>query len=447
MLQSRAEIPWPWRQGIAGNVAFFASCPTDLATGQQKGRPMITTTRRAILSLLAAGALLSTPTWAREPSLADLQKMADQVLQQDNIDARVQIEIVMVLADRLAKDGKSAEAVRYYEAGLKHYPLDLRRQLACAEQYEKLGKKDEAAAKAKIVAKAAEEDAQILAARKMLGEQVDTAVEAMGKLEGDGFTIVLVPMGDVDVLLLREIRQKAQDQLGVPVLVRSIPLKMPDFGRDPLHDLCQGLRRDLQKIKQDGPDNYAAILKTTGIQEEELQQDMAVMGLFQWLLRQPGNEANRQAFAKALDDLPSTERQWDSIGLVNVFREAVKPYRQKNVRFIGVTRCDIYSENTAFLFANTCLGDVSVMSYRRFMSAFTRETPNRGRLAKRATNQALSCSGKVFGLESCSDPTCPRAYPNSVAEQDAKSEKLCDRCREAFDKVFGPKAAASAPAK
>ena len=48
-------------------------------------------------------------------------------------------------------------------------------------------------------------------------------------------------------------------------------------------------------------------------------------------------------------------------------------------------------------------------------------------------------NGKVFGIDSCTDPSCPRAYPHSVAEHDAKSDKLCDKCRKALNKAFGLK--------
>jgi predicted Zn-dependent protease len=397
------------------------------------------TMRREILSLVIIGAIFTLSAWGQEPSVEEMKKRADEVLKMDNITARSHIEDVMRLADQLAKDGNLAEAVRYYEAGLRHFPLDLKRQLACAELYMKLGKKDEALAKAKIVAKVAEEDALLVPARKMLGEKVNTEIEPIGKLDGNAFTIVLVPMGEVDVLLLQDIRQKVQDQLGIPVLIRTVPLKMPDFGRDPLHDLCESLRKHLRRMQEDSPDEFSTMLNGAGVQEADLAQDPVVLKLQQWLVNQPGNEAGKQAFTQALQKLPSYEKQWNSSDLLKVIVDVTKPYQQKNVRFLGVTRCDIYSEKTAFLFANSYMGQISVMSYRRFMSASTRETPNRDRLLKRSVNQALSSCGKVFGIDACSDPTCPRAYPHSVAEQDAKGEKLCDQCLKAFDEAFGRK--------
>ena len=45
--------------------------------------------------------------------------------------------------------------------------------------------------------------------------------------------------------------------------------------------------------------------------------------------------------------------------------------------------------------------------------------------------------GHLFGLQRCSDPTCPRAYPNSLDEHDAKGAILCGQCRDGFDRLFG----------
>lgn len=397
------------------------------------------TIHRVVLLIVLIGAIFARPAWGQERSLADMRKRAVEILKMGNITARVHIEDVMLLADRLAKDGNLVEAAQYYEAGLKHFPLDLKRQLACAELYMNMGKKDEALAKAKIVSKAAEEDDLIILARKMLGEKVDTGIELLGKLDGNAFTIVLVPMGEVDVLLLRDIRQKLQDQLGIAVLIRRIPLKMPAFGRDPVHDFCGELRKSLMAKKANDPDRFASVLKDAGIREAELEQDQKVFNLYGWLLTQSKDANAQSSFAQAWSDLPSYEKQWKVDNLVEVIREVTKPHKQKNVRFVGVTRCDLYDDTTSFLFASGYLGEVMVMSYRRFMSASTNETPNRGRLLKRAVNQALSSTGKVFGIDSCSDPTCPRAYPHSVAEQDAKGEMLCDKCKKAFDEAFGRK--------
>jgi predicted Zn-dependent protease len=392
---------------------------------------------RIVVSVAFLVLLVGPPAFAQEQSVASMRKRAEEVLKMGNVDARVYVEDVMLLADRLSKDGNLADAERYFEAGLKLFPLDLKHQLACAEVQMRMGKREPALAKAKIVAKLAEEDAQAVPARKMLGEKVDTEVEALGKLDGNVFTIVLTPLDEIDVLLLQDVRAKLQEQLGISVLIRKVSFTMPPFGRDPTRELVEELRQSAAKMREANPKQLAAMLKQAGLTAGDLEKDESVIAFYKWLADNTRNTTAGQNLATVLQRLASAEKQWDSNDLLVAYKASTLPLWQARVRFIGVTRRDIYEKDYSFLFANAYMGQVGVVSYRRFMSSFTNETPSRERLLKRTVNQMLSSSGRVFGIETCTDPTCPRAYPHSVDEQDAKSGKLCDTCRKAFDKAFG----------
>jgi predicted Zn-dependent protease len=301
----------------------------------------------------------------------------------------------------------------------------------------RMSKKEPALAKAKIVAKLAEEDSQAVPARKMLGEKVDTEVEALGKLDGNVFTIVLTPLDEIDVLLLQDVRAKLQDQLGISVLIRKVSFTMPPFGRDPTRELVEELRQGAAKMREANPKQLAGILKQAGLTGGDLEKDEGIMAFYQWVADHTQDTTARRNLSDVLHRLASAEKQWDSNDLLVAYKAVTLPLWASKVRFIGVTRRDIYEKDYSFLFGNAYMGQVAVVSYRRFMSSFTNETPSRDRLLKRTVNQMLSSSGRVFGIETCTDPTCPRAYPHSVDEQDAKSDKLCDTCRKAFDKAFG----------
>jgi predicted Zn-dependent protease len=393
--------------------------------------------KSGILCLVVSfAAIPSVHALGQEQTIEEMRKRADQVLSMGNVEARPYIEDVMKFADRLAKEGKSDEAVRYYEAGLRHHALDLKRQLACAQLLLSMGKKDDAMGKAKIVAKVAEEDELIIPAKKMLGQKVDVEIEAMKKLDGNSPTIILVPMGAVDITLLREIRQKVQDQVHIDVLVRSVPMNMPKFKRDPYRLFCTELRDALNALKEKDSDGFENLLGQAGIKEEELKSDEKVVKLFsKWL--EGADEEVQNRFAAAVKEARSEEKQWNADDLWMVLGKAAAPYKTSNVKFVGVTRYDIYTGDDSFVFGRARIGGDAVMSYRRFMSSHTGETVNRQRLLKRAVNQALSSCGKTFGIDNCTDPTCPRAYPNSVAEHDVKSDDLCDKCRKALSKATG----------
>jgi len=109
----------------------------------------------------------------------------------------------------------------------------------------------------------------------------------------------------------------------------------------------------------------------------------------------------------------------------------VKPYRRKNVAYLGITSVDIYAKDYNFLFgwANRSGG---IMSYRRFTAAFNNDIPNQDRLIKRTLMQCLSSVGHIYGIKRCTNPTCARAYPNSLSEHDAKNGTLCSECENGF---------------
>jgi predicted Zn-dependent protease len=97
----------------------------------------------------------------------------------------------------------------------------------------------------------------------------------------------------------------------------------------------------------------------------------------------------------------------------------------------------MFEEKTNFLFGYAYnKGPIAVISYRRFTADFNSDVPNRPRLIKRTAKQALSSIGFMLGVARCNDPTCPRAYPHSLAEHDAKSMNLCPACRAGFQKAL-----------
>jgi predicted Zn-dependent protease len=128
-------------------------------------------------------------------------------------------------------------------------------------------------------------------------------------------------------------------------------------------------------------------------------------------------------------------RQWNAEKMMSLFADAVHPFEASNVRFLGITRNDIYAGDKNYYFGWSD-GDCSIVSYSRFLAIFNSETPERSRLLRRFHFQCLTSAGHVFGLERCMDSSCPLGYAQSVAEQDAKSDTICDTCRKGFDNAF-----------
>jgi predicted Zn-dependent protease len=130
--------------------------------------------------------------------------------------------------------------------------------------------------------------------------------------------------------------------------------------------------------------------------------------------------------------------QWDANELVARMGKAFAPQPGSGREYLGVTTMDLYANESRDVFGMAGMErNCGVFSHRRYSGSVSDEPPNRERLKQRALKQALSSTGLMFGLPRCTDPTCARAYANSLAEHDAKQVKLCRQCQQAFTKYFG----------
>ena len=395
------------------------------------------TPRRMLPCLLLPAALLLGAASAPDKPMAELKKEADAVLKLGAVNARAKLDVVFDYARLAAEQGQTQQALKYYEAGLRFHALSYKNQLAYAELLAKQGKTDLAKRRARMVAESTEDDTLVARARKLLGEKGSTAVKPIARPEGKKPVLVLVPMDEVGVLLLREAGQRVRETLGIDVLIRAVPIEMPPPSRRPFAKFVGKLRETLNGIKTKSPEAFAVMLKEEGLAEKDLDDHKNVIRVFLSLVRRSGEKQTR-GFQAAVARMRGEEDQWDVAKLVGILRKAVKPYERPGARFLGVTCKDVFDDDYAFLLALR-IDEHGVLSFRRYLADFTNEAPDRSRLRKRLSTQIVNCAGHVFGLPRCSDPTCPRAYSHSVAEHDKKSEKLCQTCRRLFDKAFGRK--------
>lgn len=124
---------------------------------------------------------------------------------------------------------------------------------------------------------------------------------------------------------------------------------------------------------------------------------------------------------------------------INGGKKAVHLYRKSKISFLGITGVDCFWHDNNFVFGVARNREYGVMSYRRFTADFNGEPPNSDRLFQRILKQAISTTGLMYGLPRCTSPICVRAYPNNLAEHDAKSAVLCQTCKEGFQKIFHAK--------
>jgi predicted Zn-dependent protease len=368
---------------------------------------------------------------AAEPTLDQLKKNADAILQRDVVAARGDVGIVFETADRLAAAARLQEANHYYEGGLRIEPHDFGHHLLYARSLLKLNQTPEADEQLHIILNGCEDQTLTSEASTMLG-QPPPQISALGQLPSRGAVLVLIPMGDVDLLLLQQERSQLQKELGIKVEIRSVPCQTAGPSRSNQRPMANTLRLGWQRLRVSNPDGFDMALERYGLTAADLDNDWKVFQFSAKFFRDGGDVQHAQEIDQILGKI---DGQWDAADLLTSLTQAVTPMAQNNVRYIGITSHDIFAQDYNYLFGWST-GNCAIVSYKRFTASFNGEIPNRTRLLRRFHFQCLASAGHVFGLPRCTDPTCPRSYPNSLEEQDAKSDQLSEKCRHGFAVAF-----------
>jgi predicted Zn-dependent protease len=371
-----------------------------------------------------------------DPVIDDLREKADTALLLGNVSGRGQIDVVFKLADKLYEKGEEAESVKYLSAGLKLYPWSLDHQLTYAKILMKKGETTEGQEKAQLVRDYAEEDRLVIGALGLLKETPpNQQLPSLSKIAGDGYGVVIVPIGEVDLWLLKSLEKGLNSTLEIPVYIQSAGIGVPPSDRDQLQPIAQEIRAKLKPSLKNP--QIQEVLKKNNLTEEALNDNAVLLDFYCKLLVSFGNADSAKTLSSLLEKA-SNSKQWLVGSLIKKLVAATEQHKREKIGYLGVTKKDIYSPDSNFLFGWGEAGR-AVMSYCRFTANFNDETPNRKRLEKRALMQSLSSVGHIFKIARCSDPRCARAYPHSLTEHDAKEGTLCSACKKGFQAVFGGK--------
>lgn len=385
-----------------------------------------------VVLVVLAGIPVSVPG-GQASVLDQLRQNADKVLARSDVSARRDIDVVFELVDMLMEEGLVNEAEKYIVQGLKHFPWNLKYQMLHAEILAGKGDIEKANEKAELVFKFGETADSIERARRLLGRGPLPVFTPIRPLPGTDHRVVFIPMQECDRWLILRIREEVSATLDIPVDIQTIETRYPPFGRDrrgaTLNRIRRMIRKDLYSAQ------IAGTLRKLGLKHRDLDDEANLLKIMKFLMSGSGHQAIAD-FETYLEASKGKDPQWNADHLLEILFRSVNPYRRENVAYLGITSEDIYAEDYNFLFgyANRQGG---VMSYRRFTADFNEEVPNQARLVKRTYMQCLSSIGHIYGIERCSNPTCPRAYPNSLSEHDAKEGTLCPQCRNGFGRVFG----------
>jgi len=353
----------------------------------------------------------------------------------DPVQARRNINIVLNVIDKLLENGNEKESLEYLDFALKHYPWNLKYQIIYAEILTKQGISEKAIDKAKIVLENSETDDLIERAKNILNMESFPQISPITPIKKNEHSLVLIPMGSFDNWIMYELKKELEKTLNIPVYIQDANIKTPKYRRDGATSWINALRERLKK--QRNSNEVLEALHESNLSEEDIIKDDNVISIVQCIIKNSEGVNAAIKFTEDINKLRGEYKQWEISDFLQSLEKAVKPFKNKQTYYLGVTKLDCFSDNSNFIFGSAYTGiGLGVVSYCRFTATFNSTSPNPKRLISRTLKQCYSTIGFMLGVSRCSNPTCARAYPHNLEEHDAKSEKMCSDCQKDIKKFL-----------
>jgi len=368
---------------------------------------------------------------ANEAELQAYKTKADQTLQlKDNVQVAEKIKDVWIYVVKLLQAKRESEAKPYIEKGLQYDPFNYAFQTALSEILKKEGDLQAAYKRAKVALEKCEDWPICLSALEVLDATGTIALRPPEKKDFERPTIVFCNLGEVNPLLISELADSTRSYLKTPVEVYNIVATLPACDRNMFEPNIMKLQ---EKYVKDG--RFVAYCEKEGIDLQKMGRCGYFLDAVVPFLKKETDVASRK-IGYLLNTMNEMGSQWENTTLFKCLSDATKPFSGKNWFLVGVTRYDLFSSESNFLFGSTIPKKMAVISYSHFLASYNQESQDRPRLRKRLFKQFLSSFGLLLGLERCSMPGCARIYPNSLSDLDAKSERLCADCKKKIEDIL-----------
>lgn len=369
-------------------------------------------------------------------STENLRQKASEILklaETDNVEAAKQSESVFEFAERLQGEGKHSDARQFFENAFRLSPWSIGHYLSYAKTLGELGDDKRAKRWARIAFERAEDTATRDGAQKWLSEKSEPRLPLWdGK--GDGRAICLVTLGDPPDWLVQRCAKGLHNILGIPVFTLGEKIQLPNSDRSSFQRWVSGLRANVQWEKPE----VRLFLREIGLPTTDLT-DRQVLTAIEAIIRANRPPEELENFRRMKFQLGNKryDQQWDAMKLWEIIAESVKSEANQDILWLGVTNVDLFGGNANFVFGMAASPpNCAIVSCARFSADFNGEPPDSNRLAERLLKQMLSSVGNLLGAPRSMEPTCPRSFPQSLAEHDAKSLTLCDECRESISRAI-----------
>jgi len=200
-----------------------------------------------------------------------LEERARKLLNIGDVSLRKDVDVLFELAAIYVKEGKDKEAIDLYRRALQADSWRLEKQLEFGKLIAKGYDRDLAKDKALFVFEYAEDDALISEAQSLMTDLGADSVylePTANKVVSDKIEIVIVPIGNINKILLNEIRIDLQNTLGITYTISGVGL---DLGHADRNRVEQHIDETIEKIKAGlSPEKLGEFLAELDLSESDL---------------------------------------------------------------------------------------------------------------------------------------------------------------------------------
>jgi predicted Zn-dependent protease len=241
-----------------------------------------------------------------------------------------------------------------------------------------------------------------------------------------GYYVYIATFPNLNSTVVDALSAKISEEYGIEVKTINVGAAESTVNiRDKQEDLYNQVITDVKSRFSD--DKINNFLKQLGLTADDLKTKKGKRIFVYNIMTQSSTGQEQWKLIEA------TKAQYSGNALINQLKESFANYNTDPHCFgvLGVTSQDIYENNYNFLFG-WAQKKWGVISYARFLL----DEPTAAQFRKRVEMQALSSVGFVIGIPRCTEVNCARAYPNSLAEMDKKTDDLGPECIGNLRKLY-----------
>jgi predicted Zn-dependent protease len=354
-----------------------------------------------------------------------------------NITMRRQIHRLYLLTDQYIAAGRPADAIPLLRSALTVDAGNLDAHITLAELLNDQGARDEALDVASRVSSVVESDALFARLAKIDPSitETDQATNAWNAYEADlsGPRVVLVPVGDLPSMVLKEFGRQLNQHLKIPVRIQHLDVSLGAPERDPGAPWLASYYRNLLYTMSLEQQALLGLDFEPTPATQPTRDQMIDLVHHTYRLRGTSAERDHRKFTQAITR-HDARVQYDAHRLIQDVKGVYTA--PPNELVLIVSSGDIFVDRFNFVFCSP-EPPYACMSPARYFGSYSGEPEHRPRLIKRMMKAAMWGVFANASLPVCSTPFCMRSYAHSLDEEDRHADHLCETCQAQWKQYSG----------